>query len=205
MSLAFVYTWPVWIHSFSFCPSSHWKGGRKGDSTPPQPPPKWHLTHSSFMLFIHPWPLISRSPVFTNNNSSPIAWIATQLKITLGLACLHSDFWPLQSTIVHFGLMILPHSVCWKALLPDFTQTSALCIAAPSAPRLNGLKGFRQKRPLSEITKSPPRYLEKTLEKSYHVGVDGILFLYYINLRLRVIAQGAWFEANICYCQSQDV
>ena len=70
MSLAFVYTWPVWIHSFSFCPSSHWKGGRKGDSTPPQPPPKWHLTHSSFMLFIHPWPLISRSPVFTNNNSS---------------------------------------------------------------------------------------------------------------------------------------
>ena len=37
---------------------------------PPQPPPKWHLTHSSFMLFIHPWPLISRSPVFTNNNSS---------------------------------------------------------------------------------------------------------------------------------------
>ena len=130
------------------------------------------------MLFIHPWPLISRSPVFTNNNSSPIAWIATQLKITPGLACLHSDFWPLQSTIVHFKL-IHPSTQCMlkSTRLPDFTQTSALCIAAPSAPRLNGLKGFRQKRPLSEITKSPPRDLEKTLEKSYHVEVDGIFVL----------------------------
>ena len=111
MSLAFVYTWPVWIHSFSFCPQLSLERRKERRQHPPQPPPKWHLTHSSFMLFIHPWPLISRSPVFTNNNSSPIAWIATQLKITPGLACLHSDFWPLQSTIVHFKL-IHPSTQC---------------------------------------------------------------------------------------------
>ena len=54
------------------------------------------------------------------------------------------------------------------------SQTAALCIyAGPSAPRLNGLKGFPQKQPMSEITKSPLENLEKTFEKSFHV--DGIL------------------------------
>ena len=56
----------------------------------------------------------------------------------------------------------------------DLLVPTALCIyAGPSAPRLNGLKGFPQKQPMSEITKSPLENLEKTFEKSFHV--DGIL------------------------------
>ena len=68
---------------------------------------------------------------------------------------------------------IVDNHPCLDLLVPT-PQTAALCIyAGPSAPRLNGLKGFPQKQPMSEITKSPLDNLEKTFEKSFHV--DGIL------------------------------